>query len=156
MSVVINEAVAGQTSSDHTAVTSAAVMSNALTIFNVVGDVQILSLVSECYTANNATATLVAYSAVSPSGTTALSGNTTTLASVTAGYAFIMTNASAVGESPLQGASGVLLNSASRGVRVPGGTAIKLTVTTGPTTGTWKHYIRWEPLEANAIITPAF
>jgi hypothetical protein len=156
MTVTVNEVVAGQAVSDHVVVTGAAVMSTGLTILNVVGDVQILSLVSECYSANNATATLVAYSAVSPSGTTALSGNTTSLANVAVGYAFIMTNASALGETPLQSASGVLLNSASRGVRIPGGTAIKLTVTTGPTTGTWKHYVRWEPLEAGAYITPAF
>ena len=156
MTVTVNEVVAGQAVSDHVAVTGAAVMSTGLIIFNVAGDVQILSLVSECYSANNATATLVAYSAVSPSGTTALSSNTTSLANVAAGYAFIMTNGAALGEAPAQGASGVLINTASRGVRIPGGTTIKLTVTTGPTTGTWKHYVRWEPLEAGAYITPAF
>ena len=156
MAVSINPTVAGTVSPDHVVKTGAAVMSTGLTIFNTVGDIQILSLVSECYTANGASATVVAYSAVSPSGTTALSANTTSLANVAAGYAFIMTNAAALGEAPLQGASGVLLNSASRGVRVPGGTAIKLVVTTGPTTGTWKHYLRFEPLEDNAYVTAAF
>jgi hypothetical protein len=156
MSVVINDPVAGIVSSDHTAVTSAAVMSTGLTIFTAVGDVQILSLVSACVTANGASATTIAYSAVSPSGTTALSSACTSLANVAAGYAVIMTNASAVGEAPLQGASGVLLNSASRGVRIPSGTTVKLTVATGPTTGTWQHFIRWEPLQSGAYVTAAF
>jgi hypothetical protein len=131
-------------------------MSTALTIFNVVGNVQIISLMSECSTTNGASASTLAYSAVSPSGTTALTSASTSLANVAVGYSVIMANASAVGEAPLQGLSGVLLNSASRGVRIPSGTAIKTTIATGPTTGTWKHYIRWDPLEQGAYITAAF
>jgi hypothetical protein len=41
-------------------------------------------------------------------------------------------------------------------VRIPGSSTIKLVVGTGATTGTWKHYIHWQPLEDGAIITPAF
>jgi hypothetical protein len=156
MAVTLRDEVAGQTSTDHVVNTSAAVMSTALTIFNVVGNVQIISLMSECSTTNGASASTLAYSAVSPSGTTALTSASTSLANVAVGYSVIMANASAVGEAPLQGLSGVLLNSASRGVRIPSGTAIKTTIATGPTTGTWKHYIRWEPLEQGAYITAAF
>lgn len=156
MAVTLRDEVAGQTSTDHVVNTGAAVMSTGLVIFNVVGDVQLISLVSECYTTNGAAASTLAFSAVSPSGTTALSSASTSLANVAVGYSVIMSCATGVGDAPLQGLSGVLLNSAARGIRIPGGTAIKTTIATGPTTGTWKHYIRWEPLEQNAYITAAF
>jgi hypothetical protein len=46
----------------------------------------------------------------------------------------------------------VLLNTSSRGVRVPAG-AIKIVIAVGSTTGTWRHYLRWEPLELNTTVT---
>jgi hypothetical protein len=154
MTVVINETVAGLTSSDHTVKTGAKVMVTDDTLFTVTGSVQIVSLVSECVTANNATASTLLWkfttAAASPL-TTSLSAASTTLANTVSGYAVVLVSASALGESPGQGASGVLLNTASRGVRVPAG-AVKITIAVGSTTGTWRHYIRYEPLEEGAYV----
>jgi len=154
MTVIINNAVAGLSDSDHTVKTGAKVMVNDDTLFTVTGSIQILSLVSECVTANNATASTLLWkyttAAASPL-TTNLSAASTTLASTVSGYAVILVSASALGESPGQGASGVLLNTASRGVRVPAG-AVKITIAVGSTTGTWQHYIRYEPLEDGAYV----
>jgi hypothetical protein len=158
MAVILREQVAGQIATDHVVSTNPAVMSNGLAIFNVVGDVQILSLVSECYTSNNATASTLQYSFTSSNTTTAtFSGATSTLASLTAGYAVILAAATALTTAPTISSNnaGVLLNTNPRGVRLPTGT-IKLVIGVGSTTGTWKHYIRWEPLEQNAYITAAF
>jgi len=129
-----------------------------LSIFNVVGDVQILSLVSECYTTNDATASTLQYSFTSSNTTTAtLSGASSTLASLTAGYALILQAATALTTAPLISSNnaGVVLNTNPRGIRVPTGT-VKLVIGVGSTTGTWKHYIRWEPLEQGAYVAPAF
>ena len=56
--------------------TSAAVMSNGLVCFNSNGDVQILSLVSECITANNATATTIQWN-ITPTGLVATTSRRT-------------------------------------------------------------------------------
>lgn len=60
------------------------------------------------------------------------------------GNAPVITNASGVGAFPW-GA-----------IRVGGNSIITTVVGVGSTTGTWKHYIRYEPLEEGATITPAF
>jgi hypothetical protein len=154
MTVIINESVAGLTSSDHVVKSGAKVMVNDDTLFTVVGSVQLVSLVSECVTVNGATASTLLWkfttSAASPL-TTNLSSASSTLASTVPGYALAMTNAAALGEAPTQGASGVLINTASRGVRVPAG-AVKITIGVGSTTGTWQHYVRYEPLENGAYM----
>jgi len=154
MTVIINEAAAGLTTSDHVIKTGAKVMVTGDTLFTVVGSVQFLSLVSECVTLNDGTASTLLWkfttSAASPL-TTNLSAASSTLANAVPGYALAMTNSSALGEAPTQGASGVLLNTASRGVRVPTG-AVKITIAVGSTTGTWRHYIRYEPLEPGAYV----
>ena len=158
MTVILREQVAGQVATDHVVNTNSAVMSNGLTIFNVVGDVQILSLVSECYTSNNATASTLQYSFTSSNTTAAtLSGASSSLASLTAGYAIGLQAASALTTAPLISSNnaGAVLNTNPRGIRLPTGT-IKLVIGVGSTTGTWRHYIRWEPLEQDAYITPAF
>lgn len=154
MTVIINESVAGLTSSDHTVKTGAKVMVNNDTLFTVSGSVQILSLVSECVTANNATASTLLWkfttAAASPL-TTNLSAASSTLANTVSGYAVVLATSSSLGEAPNQDASGVLLNTPQRGVRVPSG-ALKITIGVGSTTGTWRHYIRYEPLEEGAYV----
>jgi hypothetical protein len=154
MTVIINNTVAGLSDSDHVVKTGAKVMVTGDTLFTVVGSVQIVSLVSECVTLNGATASTLLWkfttSAASPL-TTNLSSASTTLANTVPGYALAMTNAAALGEAPTQGASGVLINTASRGVRVPAGT-VNITIAVGSTTGTWRHYIRYEPLEDGAYV----
>jgi hypothetical protein len=159
MPVIVNPLVNGSNiTTDHVAQTTAAVMSNSLTIFNVFGDVQITSLVSECVTANNATASTLQYVFTSDNtiGTT-FSGTSASIASKPAGSVVALVAASTLAEVPTQSvnAAGVVLNTASRGVRFPSG-AIKLVIGGGSTTGTWRHYLRYEPLEYGAYVTAAF
>jgi hypothetical protein len=158
MAVIVNPLVNGSNiTTDHVAQTTAAVMSNGLTIFNVFGDVQITSLVSECVTANDATASTVQYAFTSNNTTsTTFSGASTTLANKTAGNVVALAAASLADAPTLSAnAAGVVLNTASRGIRLPSG-AIKLTIGVGSTTGTWKHFLRYEPLEYGAYVTAAF
>ena len=156
MSIYLNENVSGVSSSDHITKTSAKVMVNGDTIFTVIGDVQILSLVSECYTDNDATASTLQYSITTSRGSTqTLCNASTSLASKAAGTVVLLTGASTLAENPVFSNSGVSINTASRGVRSPSG-SIKTVVGVGSTTGTWKHYIRWEPLEDGAYVTASF
>lgn len=140
-------------SADHVAKsTIARVLTNGDTIFNVVGDIQILSLVSECYTANNATATTLQYSVTTAlAGTQTLTGVSPSLTSALGGSTIVMPGA-ALTDVPVLSATGVSLNTTSRGIRCPTG-SIKIVIATGPTTGTWKHYLRWEPLEYGSYAT---
>jgi hypothetical protein len=158
MTVSINYPVAGQVETNHIVSTAAAVMSNGLVIFNVVGDIQILSLVSECYTDNGATATTLRYNVTASNATSAtISAASASLANLTAGYAVALTAASGLAEVPTLSSNnaGVVLNTASRGVRIPSGT-INLTIGVGSTTGTWAHYLKYEPLQSGAYVTAAF
>jgi hypothetical protein len=158
MTVIVNPAVAGQPITDHLASTSPAVMTNGLVIFNVVGDVQILSLVAECYSNNNATATTLRYNVTAANTTSAtISAASASLANLTAGYALALQAATGLAEAPQISTNnaGVLINTASRGVRIPSGT-INLIIGTGSTTGTWVHYLRYEPLQYGAYVTAAF
>lgn len=154
MTTIINEAVAGLTTSDHVVKSGVKVMVSEDTLFTAVGSVQILSLVSECVTANDITASTLLWKFTTSAAvplTTNLSSASTSLASVVSGYALAMTNAAALGEAPTQRDSGVLLNTASRGVRIPSG-AVRITIGVGSTTGTWVHYVRYEPLEPGAYM----
>jgi len=158
MTVILREQVAGQVATDHVVNTNPAVMSNGLTIFNVVGDVQILSLISECYTSNNATASTLQYSFTSSNTTAAtLSGASSSLASPYGWICYRLTSIICINYCSLISSNnaGAVLNTNPRGIRLPTGT-IKLVIGVGSTTGTWRHYIRWEPLEQDAYITPAF
>jgi hypothetical protein len=38
-------------------------------------------------------------------------------------------------------------------IRIPGNSLVKLVIGTGPTTGTWKHYLHYKQLEAGAYVT---
>ena len=144
-------------SGDHVAKTSAKVMVNGDTIFTAIGDVQILSLVSECYTANDATASTLQYAITKNAITTTLCNASASLANDPAGATVLLSASATLAEPPFHTtASGVSINTASRGVRFPGGGVLKTVIGVGSTTGTWKHYIRWEPLEDGAIIVPAF
>lgn len=154
---VITSQTTSDTSSDHLVKTTAKELVNGDTIFNVYGDIQILSLVSECYTPNDPTpATTLQYSVLTSRGSTqTISGATTSLASKVAGSTITLSATSVLTESPTLSDNGVSINTASRGVRVPTG-SIKLVIGGGSSVGKYKHYIRYEPLEYGAYITPAF
>jgi hypothetical protein len=145
----------GQSASDHVAATTKAIISNGLVLFDVLGDCQILSLCSECYMANDGTTTRVKYTMQSAlDGATDITGLCASLANATVGTAIICDNTT-LSSAPNVVTSGIWLNMDSRGIRVPRG-ELRLTVTNGSTTGLWRHYIRYEPLEVNAYISPRF
>ena len=140
--------------SDHLCKTGPKVMVNGDTIFNVVGDIQIVGLVSECYIDNGATASTLQYSVTTArSQTQTISGASASLANAIAGTT-VSIDGSALSTAPNLSVSGVGLDQTARGIRCPTG-AIKVVVGVGSTTGTWKHYIRYEPLEYGAYVTAA-
>ena len=155
MGAAVFAAQAGIEYSDHITKTSPKVMVNGDVIFTVVGDVQILSLLSECITGNNATASTLQYSSTtSLAQTQTITGASATLASAIAGTT-VVTPGAALTDIPVISVSGITLNTTSRGIRLPSGT-ITTVIGVGSTTGTWQHYVRWEPLEDGVYIIPAF
>ena len=143
--------------SDHVAKTTAKVMVNGDTLFNITGDVLIYALVSECYTANNATASTLQYSITNNDSATAqtISAASATLASK-APKTSVLAQLGALTNAPvISSASGVGAFPWGA-VRVGGNSILTSVIGVGSTTGTWKHYIRYEPLEDGATITPAF
>ncbi len=156
MTVVVVPTASGSTeNSDHMATTSAKVMVNADTIFTAVGAVTITSLWSECITLNGATASTLQYQITPTVGTaTTISGASASLANATAGTIVTMDGA-ALATAPTLSATGVGLNTTSRGTIFKPGT-LTTVIGVGSTTGTWRHYVRYEPLEPGAYVIPAF
>jgi hypothetical protein len=157
MTTSVNSSIAGSVVTDHTTSTSTKVMVNGDTLFNTVGDVLIYALASECYTANGATASTLQYSVTNNTTATAqtISIASASLANAAIGVstlaqlgaltnAPVVTTASGVGAFPW-GA-----------IRVPGNSSVKVVIGVGSTTGTWRHYVRYEPLEDGAYVVPAF
>ena len=157
MSVVINPALASQTIVYYNAKTSPAVMTNDLSIFNVSGDVLIFAILSACYTANGATASTLQYTSTNNTTTTTgnMSGVSASLANAAIGVSAIAQLGAVTNAPTLTTASGVGVFPWGA-IRLPGNSTIKLVIGTGSTTGTWVHYVHWQPLEDGAIITPAF
>jgi len=136
---------------DLIAVSSTGVMTNGMTIFTAQGDVTFHDLVSECRTANGAALTTIQYSITPTVGSaTAISGVSSSLASVAAGT-IVTVVGDAFATAPIISTTGVGLSQAARGIFFPSGT-INLVVATGPTTGTWRHYIRYSPAEPGAVV----
>jgi len=133
---------------------STAVMANGDTIFTVTnGPIEILDLVSQCITSNDATATTLTYRCNPTLGNPAnFSGASASLASVTAGEAVIL-NGTALSTAPdvSAGALIALTGVHTRGVIIDAGT-VELVVGVGTTTGTWKHFLRWRPLEPGTTV----
>lgn len=143
--------------SDHAVKTSAKVMVNGDIIFTTTGDVLIYAMLSECYTANDATASTIQY--IGLNNTTAVSSNISgvspSLANAPKGASTLAILGAITNAPVLSTASGIGAFPWGA-IRVPGNTSIKTTIGVGSTTGTWKHYIRYEPLEAGATVVPAF
>lgn len=132
-------------------VTSAtAVMVNGNTIFTVTGDIQILGLVSECVTGNDATASTLQYQSAPTVGAAAtMSGASASLANALAGASVALLGTT-LATAPNLVASGANLG-VTNPLFCPAGT-IKIVVGVGSTTGTWKHYLRYRPLEVGATV----
>jgi hypothetical protein len=157
MSVVLNSLAAGQPLVYCNAITTPAVMTDGLTIFNTVGDILIFALLSECYTANNATASTLQYTSTNnaTSTTANISAASASLANAAAGVV-VTAQLGAVANAPTVSTAAGVGVFPWGAVRVPNGSSIKLVVGVGSTTGTWSHYLHWQPLQDGAIVTPAF
>lgn len=144
-----------QDGAEQVAVTNASAMFNGTVIFNVLGDVHIMDLHSECITGNDATATTLQYQ-VSPTGlvATPISGASASLANLLKG-AVVALDGTTLATAPSVYPNGVGLGQVARGIIIPTGT-INLVLAVGATAGTWRHYLRYHALEPGAIVTPAF
>jgi hypothetical protein len=156
MTIALTQAAGmGQTTAYNTAATSPKVMVNADTVFTAVGDIEIIGLWSECQTVNDATASTLQWQITPTVGTaTTISGATTTLASLNPG-ATVVLDGGALATAPIINPNGPGLHTAARGLIFPSG-VLKSVVGVGSTTGTWRHYIDYVPLEAGAYVIPAF
>ena len=126
------------------------VMTNGDTIFTISGGpIAILQLQSVCIAANGVALTTMQYSSSPTVGSAkTFSGASASLASATAGTTVTL-NQTALTTAPdivTAANGGVPLGAnVSNMIIVQAGT-ITLVIATGPTTGTWKHYISYVPL----------
>ena len=144
--------------SDKYAATTAKVMVTGDTIFTVgTGDILIWALASECYTANNATASTIQYSVFNPA-----TAATQTISAASASLANAAVGVSALAQLGALTNAPVITTAAGVGsfpwgaIRVPAGCQIKTVIGVGSTVGTWKHYIKYTVLENGGSVTAAF
>jgi len=144
----VKQLVGGGLSSNAAVVSgSTIVMTNGNTIFTIAGGpIKILELVSICITLNDATASTLQYSADPTVGAAiTFSGASASLANFAAGGGVVL-NKTTLATAPDLSVVMVGLGSVGgRGIIVNAG-IITVVIATGPTTGTWKHYLRYEPL----------
>lgn len=130
------------------AVSNAAVLVNGTTIFTISGGpIHITELISECITANDTTASTLRWSADGTLGSaTTFTGASASLASAVAGT-FLICDFTALTTAPAIVVPGVGLASVkTNGIIVPAG-IITTTIGTGSSTGTWRHYMRYQPMK---------
>ena len=137
--------------------TSPAVMVNGDVIFTISGGpILIWSLMSECVTANNATASTLQYQSVPTVGSAAtISGASASLASVAAGAVVLLTP-TALTTAPtiaLAAAGGVHLGLVAQNKILVNPGTIKLVIGVGSTTGTWRHRIAYVPLGTSVVVS---
>lgn len=138
--------------------TTAATLITGTTIFNVKnGPVIITELVSFCIAACDTTAATLQWSADGDVGAAAtFTGASASLASFAAGGAIVCSFAALTTAPIITGTAGVVLASVKTNlILVPAG-IITSTVGSGPTTGTFTHYMRYRPLTPLATVVPAF
>lgn len=142
---------------------TAAVMTNGLDVFTVSGGpIRITDLFSYCESSNNGTASTMQWRAdgsATGQAATTFTGASGSLASFAAG-GVAYCDFTALSTAPvITQTAGVFLHgpttSTGGGVVVPAG-IVELVIGTGSTTGTWRHYMRYEPLHPNATVTAAF
>lgn len=158
MTVSLNNVAAGG-NTERAVSSNSKVMVNADVVFTITGGpIQIWSLHSECISANNATASTMQWqSAPTVGSATTISGASATLASATAGTTVLLTP-TALSTAPVivaASAGGVQLGpNLGNKIIVNAGT-LKLVVGVGSTTGTWKHYLNYIPLDNGVVVTAA-
>ena len=127
------------------AVSGTAVMVNGNTLFTVTGGpILVTGLVSVCVASNDATASTLQYRSVPTVGTAqTISNASSSLANAAAGATVSLLGTALTTAANLS-ANGANLGMAAPMV-VPAGT-IAAVVAVGSTTGTWRHYLRYQPL----------
>jgi hypothetical protein len=144
-------------SAQNTVKSSIGVMTNGDTVFTVSGGpIRIEELVSVCVTANAATATTMQWSSTPTVGSAAtFSGASAALTSATAGTTVRVAPTALTTALVVVAASagGVQLgtNVANRIVVKDG--IITLVIATGPTTGTWQHFLTYTPLTPDSTVS---
>lgn len=141
---------------DNSTWTGAAIVSNGLDIFTIAGGpILIYQLGSVCISANDATASTFQYRADGTDGAaTTLTGASASLANKAAGTIVAavpgtLATAAAVYDNGVGLATNIP-------IIVPAG-ILEIVVGVGSTTGTWRHFIRWAPLNSTGVtVTAAF
>ncbi|MBT9169245.1 MAG: hypothetical protein DDT19_02599 [Syntrophomonadaceae bacterium] len=130
----------------------AAPMTSGAIIFTIVGGpISIEGLWSECVTANDITASTLQYNAVpTVGGATAISGVSASLAGAAPGASVSLVG-SALATAPAFSPGGPNVGMAAK-IVVPAGT-IRLVMGIGPTTGAWRHFLRYKPLAVGVTVT---
>ena len=128
-----------------------AVIVNGDVLFTVTGGhIAITGLQSVCITANDGTASTLQYSTDPTDGAaTTISAASASLANAAAG-ASVTLQGTALTTAPTVSANGAALGQTREIIVQPG--TITAVVGVGSTTGTWKHNIRYRPLNPDAQI----
>jgi len=119
------------------------------------GPIVIEELMSVCVSADDATASTLQYSFIPTVGSEkTLSGASATLASATAGTTAALTPTALTTAPTIVTAAngGAQLNAAQNNKIIVGPGSIKLVIGVGPTTGTWKHYMRYGRMSPNSKV----
>lgn len=138
---------------EKTAVSAAAVMVNANTIFTVAGGpIEIMALVGICVTGNDTTASTLQFSVTPTVGSAqTISAASASLASALAGASVTLAG-TALATAALLNANGPNLIANPGTIFCPAG-QIKMVIGTGSTTGTWRFYIRYKPLTTGVTVS---
>jgi hypothetical protein len=133
------------------AVSATKVMVNGDTLFTVTGGpILVTGLVSVCITSNGATASTLQYRSVPTVGTAQTISNASgSLANAAAGATVTLLGTALTTAANLS-ANGANLGMTSSMVVTAG--TIAAVIGTGSTTGTWKHYLRWQPLASGVTV----
>ena len=133
-------------------ITAAATMVNGTTIFTIAGGpIEILTLGALCITANDVTASTLQYSADGTvGGATTITGASATLASAAAGT-IVAAVPGTLATAPAIYTNGVGIG-ATVPIIVPAG-IITIVIGVGSTTGTWRHFMRYQPLATGVTVT---
>lgn len=154
----ILERLEGISQQSRVTVSSAAALVTGTTIFTIAGGfIKVLELISLCNTVCDTTAATLQWSADGTAAgqtATTFTGTSSSLASFAAG-GIVYCNFAALTTAPIiTGTTGVTLSSTTAtGIIIPAG-IITSTVGSGPTTGTFTHYLRWQALtSANVTVS---
>lgn len=126
------------------------------TIFRVTGGpIHVTQLISYCVTSCDATAATLSWSADGDVGAaTVFQAASASLASFAAGGVIVSALTSLAGVPVITGTAGVFTAGAAPGIVIPAG-VITTTIASGPTTGTFLHFLRYTPLSPSSNVLVA-